>query len=105
MEPGLPYIEARTLQSRLEPEVRPWRVGAMLFTLFASLAVALAAMALRMPRVPSAAPPESHPLRKVARPGGAANPGMRAMCSRGTRGGPSVGTRLACEPRGAMDHG
>jgi ABC-type antimicrobial peptide transport system permease subunit len=44
--PGMPFLDVRSLQSALEPEVRPWRLGATVFTLYGIFAVGLAALGL-----------------------------------------------------------
>ncbi len=42
----LPYVSVRPLVDLVEPQYRPWRLGAMLFGLFGGLALALAALGL-----------------------------------------------------------
>ncbi|MCI0435044.1 MAG: ABC transporter permease, partial [Gemmatimonadetes bacterium] len=42
----LPFAEIRTLASLVDPHVRPWRLGAALFTAFGALALMLAALGL-----------------------------------------------------------
>lgn len=42
----LPYANIRTLASLVDPHVRPWRLGAALFTAFGALALGLAALGL-----------------------------------------------------------
>ena len=44
--PDLPYVEARSLQEVVEPHYRPFRVGALLFGLYATVALLLAALGL-----------------------------------------------------------
>ena len=44
--PGNAYVEAYALESFIDPEVRPWRLGATMFTLFGALALVLAAVGL-----------------------------------------------------------
>ena len=44
--PGTAYVEARSLQDLVDPEIRPWRLGATMFTLFGLLALLLAAIGL-----------------------------------------------------------
>ncbi|MEO8633672.1 MAG: ABC transporter permease [Gemmatimonadales bacterium] len=44
--PGLPYVEVRPLNQVLEPAYRDFRLGAMLFTLYAFVALLLAALGL-----------------------------------------------------------
>jgi predicted permease len=39
---NLPYASVSTLQSMLEPQIRPWRLGAMMFGVFGGLAVIVA---------------------------------------------------------------
>ena len=43
---NLPYAEVQTLDDVLAPEIRPWKTGAMLFSLFGGLALLIAAMGL-----------------------------------------------------------
>jgi predicted permease len=40
--PNLPYASVSTLQSMLEPQIRPWRLGATMFGVFGGLAVIVA---------------------------------------------------------------
>lgn len=42
----LPYVNVRSVAARLEPELRPWRLGSLLFSMFGVLALALAAAGL-----------------------------------------------------------
>jgi predicted permease len=44
--PDLPYAEVHTFGDLLAPQIRPWKIGATLFTLFGSLAVIVAAVGL-----------------------------------------------------------
>lgn len=44
--PGLPFADVRPMAAYLEPEMRPWRLGASMFTLFGAAALALAAVGL-----------------------------------------------------------
>ncbi len=44
--PGTAYIDARPMQTIIDPEIRPWRLGAAMFTLFGVLALVLAAVGL-----------------------------------------------------------
>ncbi len=46
LEPGLPYADITTLQSTLDPQMRPWRLGASVFVAFALVALVLAAIGL-----------------------------------------------------------
>jgi len=46
LEPNLPYVDVGTLASALDPQLRPWRLGATLFTAFGLLAALLAAVGL-----------------------------------------------------------
>jgi predicted permease len=43
---NLPYADVRTLDDVFAPEIRPWRTGATLFSLFGALALVIAAMGL-----------------------------------------------------------
>jgi predicted permease len=44
--PGMQSVEIRTFEQMLDPQVRPWRVGATLFGLFGAIVVAVAAIGL-----------------------------------------------------------
>jgi ABC-type antimicrobial peptide transport system permease subunit len=44
--PDSPYINVRPYQELLDPQIRPWRLGATLFTLFGGLALLMAAIGL-----------------------------------------------------------
>ncbi len=44
--PDARYVDVATLQSRLDPQIRPWRVGALMFGLFGLLALLVAAIGL-----------------------------------------------------------
>ena len=46
MEPGLPYVDVRQLADVLDPQIRPWRIGAVVFTAFGLLAAMSAGPAL-----------------------------------------------------------
>ena len=46
LDPALPYVRIETLGEALSPQIRPWRLGASLFTVFGSLAVLLAMIGL-----------------------------------------------------------
>jgi predicted permease len=46
LEPGLPYLKIETLGEALDPEIRPWRLGATVFTAFGILATILAMVGL-----------------------------------------------------------
>lgn len=46
MEPGLGFIRTKLMQEDIDPLVRPWRVGAILFGLFAALALVVATIGL-----------------------------------------------------------
>lgn len=43
---GLPYADVRPMQSLLEPQLRPWKLGATMFAIFGGVALALAAVGL-----------------------------------------------------------
>lgn len=43
---GLPFADVEPMAEYLEPEMRPWRLGASMFTLFGAVALALAAVGL-----------------------------------------------------------
>jgi len=42
IDPSIRFVDAFVLQDRVEPQTRSWRVGAMMFTMFAGLAVVVA---------------------------------------------------------------
>ena len=42
--PGLPYVQVRTLDDAVAPELRSWRLGASLFSVFAVLALLIASL-------------------------------------------------------------
>lgn len=44
--PGMGFINVRRLESTLDPVLRPWRLGATMFTLFGALALVVAAVGL-----------------------------------------------------------
>jgi predicted permease len=44
--PGVQFVEIETFEEALDPQVRPWRVGATLFGLFGAIVVAVAAIGL-----------------------------------------------------------
>jgi predicted permease len=44
--PDLVYVEVKTLQQSLDPQVRPWKLGATMFTAFGALALLVAAIGL-----------------------------------------------------------
>jgi hypothetical protein len=46
LAPRLPYIDIRPYDAILEPELRSWHLGAVLFSLFAALAAVVAAVGL-----------------------------------------------------------
>ncbi|MGQ0735248.1 MAG: ADOP family duplicated permease [Acidobacteriota bacterium] len=46
LEPDLPFVQVRTLGDALDRQIRPWRLGAAVFTSFGILAALLAAMGL-----------------------------------------------------------
>jgi predicted permease len=46
VDPGLSWVGVDRLQERIDPQVRPWRLGATLFTLFGGLALLIAAIGL-----------------------------------------------------------
>ena len=46
LDPDLPFIDIRTLGEALDPQMRPWRLGASVFTAFGTLAVVLAMIGL-----------------------------------------------------------
>jgi len=46
VEPNMPLADVWSMQSRHEPELRPWRLGATMFGVFGSLALVLAALGL-----------------------------------------------------------
>jgi predicted permease len=46
LAPGLAYVEARPLEDVIDPQLRPWRLGATMFTVFGLLALLLAGIGL-----------------------------------------------------------
>jgi len=46
LEPDVPYVDVSVLGDVLDPQMRPWRLGATLFTAFGVLAALLAALGL-----------------------------------------------------------
>jgi predicted permease len=46
MAPDLPFAEIRSFQSQIDPEIQPWRLGAVMFGLFGALALVVAALGL-----------------------------------------------------------
>lgn len=46
LDPALPYLDIRRLGDALDPQIRPWRLGATVFTAFGILAAILAAIGL-----------------------------------------------------------
>jgi ABC-type antimicrobial peptide transport system permease subunit len=46
IDPSLRFIDIASLQASIDPQVRPWRVGASVFSLFGVLALLVAAMGL-----------------------------------------------------------
>ncbi len=44
--PGLPYVQARSLEEVLSPRYQTWQLGAELFTLFGTVALVLAALGI-----------------------------------------------------------
>ncbi|HEY4219304.1 MAG TPA: ADOP family duplicated permease [Gemmatimonadaceae bacterium] len=44
IDPTITYVAAGTLQERIDPQTRTWRIGAMMFSLFAGLALVVAAV-------------------------------------------------------------
>jgi predicted permease len=46
LAPDLPYVNVQSVQDAVEPQLRPWRLGATVFGLFGGLALLLAAFGL-----------------------------------------------------------
>jgi predicted permease len=46
LDPTIGWVYGGVLQERVDPQVRPWRVGAMVFTLFGALALVVAAVGM-----------------------------------------------------------
>jgi predicted permease len=42
LDPSITFVDAQTVQERVEPQTRSWRIGAMMFSLFAGLALVVA---------------------------------------------------------------
>jgi putative ABC transport system permease protein len=46
LAPDQPFLDVRSVEDRLDPEARPWRLGAAVFTLYGAVALLLAALGL-----------------------------------------------------------
>lgn len=46
LDPGLSFVSVHSLQEQIDPQVRPWKLGATLFSLFGGLALLIAAIGL-----------------------------------------------------------
>jgi predicted permease len=46
LDPGILYVDAETIQSRIEPQLRPWRIGASVFMLAGVLALCVAGIGI-----------------------------------------------------------
>jgi predicted permease len=46
LSPNMPYVEAASFADLVAPQLRPWRLGATMFTLFGAIALAIAAIGL-----------------------------------------------------------
>jgi ABC-type antimicrobial peptide transport system permease subunit len=46
LDPSIRFVDGQTLQDVIEPQLRTWEAGAMMFSLFAGLAVVVAAVGL-----------------------------------------------------------
>jgi ABC-type antimicrobial peptide transport system permease subunit len=46
MEPGLPFVRVQWLGAALDPQIRPWRLGAAVFTALGALAFVIASFGL-----------------------------------------------------------
>jgi ABC-type antimicrobial peptide transport system permease subunit len=46
LSPNVGYIDVKTMQERLDPQVRPWKLGATMFVIFGVLALIIAAIGL-----------------------------------------------------------
>ena len=46
LDPGLGYVIVRLLQDLVNPQIRPWRLGATMFGVFGALAMIVAAIGL-----------------------------------------------------------
>ena len=46
LDPSITYVRASVLQDRVDPQIRPWKLGAMMFSLMGVLALAVAAVGL-----------------------------------------------------------
>lgn len=44
--PNLPFANIRTFQSQIDPEIQPWRLGAVMFGVFGGMALLVAALGL-----------------------------------------------------------
>jgi predicted permease len=46
LDPAITFVNAELLQDSVDPEVRPWKLGAVMFTMLGALALAVAAVGL-----------------------------------------------------------
>jgi predicted permease len=46
IDPSITFVNAGTLQDRVEPQTRSWRIGAMMFSIFALVALVVAAVGM-----------------------------------------------------------
>jgi predicted permease len=46
LDPSITYVDAKVLQDQVEPQIRPWELGATMFTLMGVLALVVAAVGL-----------------------------------------------------------
>jgi len=46
LAPGMPYVDVRSFEELVAPQLQPWRLGATMFALFGGLALAIAAVGL-----------------------------------------------------------
>jgi ABC-type antimicrobial peptide transport system permease subunit len=46
LDPSILYVDVRSLQSFVDPQMRPWQLGAAMFTLMGALALSMAAFGL-----------------------------------------------------------
>lgn len=46
LSPDMPYVDVRSYEDLVEPDLRSWRLGAMMFSTFGALAVVIAAVGL-----------------------------------------------------------
>lgn len=46
LDPGISYVDIRSLSETIDPQIRPWRLGASMFTIMGSASIAMAAFGI-----------------------------------------------------------